>query len=122
MMIGHVDRNLDAVLTLTAIDSSENHHEIVAVVDTGYNGTLMLPTVKIAEMRLSWTASVSATLADGSTKKFDVFNGTIRWHGNPRSVEIDASNGCALIGMSLLEGDELRAKIIPGGMLTITSD
>jgi predicted aspartyl protease len=60
-------------------------------------------------------------LADGSIHAFDVYEATVDWDRQPRSVEVEAANAQPLIGMALMQGSELRIRVLPGGSATIAS-
>ena len=41
------------------------------------------------------------------------------WHNQPRNIQVLATEGGALLGMSLLYGSELRMRIESGGSVSI---
>ena len=57
---------------------------------------------------------------DGSLCLFNVYEASIIWDGQVRSVEVNESETDPLIGMGLLEGYELKIQGIAGGSVTIT--
>jgi predicted aspartyl protease len=60
-------------------------------------------------------------LGDGSLCMFNVYEASVIWDGEVRSIEINESEADPLIGMGLLERYELKIQGIPGGLVTITS-
>jgi hypothetical protein len=58
-------------------------------------------------------------LANGSEELFDIYEATVIWDGQPRTVDLDAANTVALVGMSLLYGYDLRIHVVEGGHVTI---
>jgi hypothetical protein len=44
---------------------------------------------------------------------------SVDWDGRMRTVEADATAGPCLVGMSLMEGQDLSMRIRAGGALTI---
>ncbi len=78
-------------------------HEIQCVIDTGFDGSLMLPISIIQQCNLRKTAQVQCLLADGTLSQKDVFDGEIFWLDQKRKVRIVAMDtDFALIGMKLL--------------------
>lgn len=65
--------------------------DVVAVVDTGYNGWLTLPYAVIAALGLAWDRRGWALLADGSESIFDIYGGSVRWDGQRYPVAVDAA-------------------------------
>jgi clan AA aspartic protease len=93
---------------------------IEAIVDTGFNGELTLPLASIDALRLAWSQSGRALLADGSEILFDSYEAVIEWDGAARPVTVDAAESEPLIGMALLDGYVLTVHAIAGGAVTIT--
>jgi clan AA aspartic protease len=92
---------------------------IEAIVDSGFDGWLSLPFVLITALGLRWKTKGQGVLADGTESEFDVFDGVILWHGRPRRVSVVSMSTVPLIGMALLEGNELNMKVWQGGAVTI---
>jgi predicted aspartyl protease len=71
---------------------------------------------------LRCTASYNARSrikADGSEIASDLCLATIIWDGQPRAVEADPLESEALVGMALMEGYDLNARIVVGGRVTL---
>ena len=77
--------------------------EIEAVVDTGFDGFLSLPSPLIAAFDLPFRRRGRAILADGSESFFDVHEATVVWDGQPRRVVVDTADIDPLVGMALLK-------------------
>lgn len=93
--------------------------EIEAVVDTGFDGWLSLPSSIIAQIGLRWRQRGRALLADGSESVFDIYEATVDWDGKSLRIPVDQAETVPLIGMSLLEGYELIVHVEPGGNVTL---
>jgi clan AA aspartic protease len=102
MMTGTVNASVEPLLRLIAHDHGGQPHDVEAVIDTGFNGFLTLPSAMIATMGLAWLCRQQGELADGTIVTFDVYVGLVEWHGQPRSVEIEATNAQPLMGTALL--------------------
>jgi clan AA aspartic protease len=119
MMTGTVNPDLEPLLRLTVRNAAGQPHDMEAVVDTGFNGFLTLPPGLIAALGLPWLCRQQGQLADGTFQAFDVYVATVDWHGQPRSVEVEAVDAQPLLGMALMQGSDLRIEVVPGGSVTI---
>ncbi len=73
------------------------------LVDTGFNGDLMLPREFIKELRLSQTGIANYILADGGRSSTDVFEVELDWLGKSRVASVvSAETDIALLGMRML--------------------
>ena len=93
--------------------------EIEAIIDTGFDGWLSLPSSLVAGLGLVWRRRGRALLADGSESVFDIYEATVDWDGEARRVPVDEAEAIPLVGMSLLEGYELTVQAQPGGNVTV---
>lgn len=89
MITGTVTSNLDAVIRVVVHGPSRNEREVEAVIDTGFNGWLSLPSNLIDQLGLPWLTRGRVTLADGSEQECDVYSATVIWDGQPRRVPVD---------------------------------
>jgi clan AA aspartic protease len=94
--------------------------EVEAVVDTGFDGELTLPSRTIRRLGYPHAGSAGGTLADGSEVQFDFHEGQVLWHGAVRPVAVIAAEGQPLIGMALLRGSRLSVKVLPGSEVTVS--
>lgn len=119
MISGVVSGQLDAQISLVLIDNNGGEHPIVGTIDTGFTGCLALSTEHIK--RLGWRFSFDwrVTLGDGSQHDCAVHSGKIRWLNESRDIWVEAAEIEPLIGMSLLEGNELTIKVVRGGSVAI---
>jgi clan AA aspartic protease len=85
----------------------------------GFNGFLTLPPALIAGLGLPWLCRRQGQLADGSLLAFDVHVVTVDWHGQTRTVEVEATDAQPLLGMALMEGSELRIQVAPSGAVAV---
>jgi clan AA aspartic protease len=119
MMTGSVNATLEPTIHIEVRDAMGQAHVFLAKIDTGYDGSLSLPLQQIQALRLAWVDFVVATLADGSTRRINVYEATVIWNGQPRLVEVDAAYSTPLIGTGLLERHRVTIDMIPGGTVTI---
>jgi clan AA aspartic protease len=120
MILGEVNANLEAVVSLLVRSPQGAEREITAVIDTGFNGFLTLPVAVISELALPWLSRQQGELANGEIDVFDVHEGTILWQDQYRKVEIEVAEAVPLIGMALLLDHELRIKVRVHDSVAIT--
>ena len=119
MIRGLVNSNREATISLRVQGPTGSERELEAVIDTGFTGFLTMPADQIAELELVWRGRERAMLADGQIYVFDVYDATIVWDGQPRTVETDATDASPLVGMGLLYGHDIRIQAVEGGLVTI---
>jgi len=93
---------------------------VEAVVDSGFTGSLTLPAATVTALGLARQSGGSATLADGSSRPFDIYAAEVEWDGVWRAILVSAIGAQALLGMRLLDGHTLRVDVVPGGIVQIT--
>ena len=77
--------------------------EIECMIDTGFDGALMLPTRIVRKFGFQKTATAECILADGTISFTELFEADIVWLEQKRKTRIIAMNtDFALIGMKLL--------------------
>ena len=108
-MTGHVDDQLRALIRVPVGASRDGpRQEIVAWVDTAFNGGLTIPRALIASLGLSQESSVEAVLADGRTVALETFGCFFDWFGGTYQTQVVASDGAyPLLGTQLLSGRRL---------------
>jgi predicted aspartyl protease len=99
---------------LAVYDTDGNAHDVHAVLDTGFNGSLALPADLIASLDLDYRYELELTLASGATQSVPTYEVTVRWDGISRSVEV-VEAGEVLAGTALFWGHVLRVDCAEGG-------
>ncbi len=120
-MFGRVNQQREAVLKLAIIGNRSQKIAVDAVVDTGFNGDLILPIELVLELELIPQGYQKATLGDGTISQFRVYTGTVVWDGSRKAVEVNAATSGVLIGMGLLDGYKLEVNATLNGIVTITN-
>jgi clan AA aspartic protease len=119
MITGIVNARHEIAIRLPVRRAAGSEQEIEAILDTGFNGALTLPPGLIAGLGLSWRSRSSAILANGSVESFDIYAATVVWDGVPRPILIQAIDTAPLLGMALLVGYDLSARVEVGGSVRI---
>src|SRR3989344_931819 len=77
--------------------------EIECLLDTGFNGQLLIPENIIAELKLQQVGTADYVTADGDTAKTKVHIGYVNWFGGQKEVfVVSTSADFSLVGMGLL--------------------
>lgn len=109
-MNGHVDRDGRALIAISIRKSNgEAAQEVLAWIDTGFNGDLVLPQQAIDDLALRQSGTVKAILADGSEIALRRYACLIDWFSEARDLEVVANDGeFPLLGVGLLAGYDLQ--------------
>ena len=119
MIEGAVNAGYEAVIPLTLLGPEVQTQEIEAVVDTGFNGFLTLPSILVRGLGLAYRGRGRATLPDGSEVTFDVHDVAVLWDGRSISVAADTADTTPLVGMQLLDRHSLYVDVAVGGRVVI---
>jgi clan AA aspartic protease len=119
-MFGQVNSSREAMLKFVVIGTDDRKMAIDAVIDTGFNGDLILPLDLISTLELKIQGYQKAILGDGTLSQLQVYAAMVIWDGSRRLVEVNAATSGALIGMGLLEGYKLEVDTILNDMVKVT--
>jgi clan AA aspartic protease len=119
MITGAVNTRREAVVRLRVQGTDGREQEIEAIVDTGFNGTIALPSALVSWLGLPFRGRGRALLADGTETLFDVHEGAVVWDGRLRRVLVDAVDSDPLIGMGVLYGCRLTIQVEEDGSVII---
>jgi clan AA aspartic protease len=119
MITGTVNAQNELVVRLPVHDSAGQEHEFEFVIDTGFTGSLTLLPSLIASLGLPWYSTGTAVLANGQIVQFDLYPATVVWDGVAQPIFLQSSDSAPLLGLRLLYGHDLRARIEPGGRVEI---
>lgn len=93
--------------------------DVEAVVDTGFTGVMTLPPSAVAALGLVQVTQTIGILADGTSLEIDVYTAEAEWLGTRREVLDSALGDEVLVGMTLLDGHELRIEVRQGGAVEV---
>jgi clan AA aspartic protease len=119
MMFGRVNQQREAILKLVIIGDGNSKIAVDAVIDTGFNGDLILPIEIVSELGLVPQGYQKATLGDGTISQFRVYAATVIWDGERKLVEVNSATTGILIGMGLLDGYKLEVNATLNGAVSI---
>ena len=116
MIPGVVNRNLEATLRLVVRGAGGQAQAMAAVIDTGFNGFLTVSPALVRQRGLPHMGQKSrALLANGQEEILDLYEVTLLWDGQWRTVETDAADTDALVGLLLLSRDSISVEAVEGG-------
>jgi clan AA aspartic protease len=119
MITGIVNADFEPTISLSICGSNGKAYTQEAIVDTGFNGWLSLPSDLIAELNLEWKRRGRAVLGDGTECVFDVYEAVVVWDGNMLTIPIDEADSEPLVGMSLMEGYQLTVQVFEDGRVEL---
>ena len=115
MIEGTINAKHEAVMDIRIQGPDGRTLDIEAVVDTGFNGFLMVSPEVATELALPFVNMMRGILADGSWVDYPVHDATVLWDGQLIDVEADITGSTPLIGMLLLDGYRLTIDVEIGG-------
>jgi clan AA aspartic protease len=119
MILGIVNADFEAIISLSICDSGGKIYTQDAIVDTGFNGWLSLHPDLIDQLNLKWKRRGRAILGDGSECVFNVYEAVVVWDGDYLTIPIDEADSEPLVGMSLMEGYQLTVQVFEEGNVEI---
>jgi predicted aspartyl protease len=91
---GNVDEAARALIGLSLRVSADSEtKEVVAWIDTAFNGELVVPRTLIESLQLSQSAAIAAKLADGTEVVLETYHCFLEWFGSVRAVEVIGNDG-----------------------------
>ena len=118
-MITGIIQNQRAFLPLVVQGPEGHTSNVDFVLDTGFTGTITLSEDVCVALKLPIKRRQSAGLADGTHVVLRVYEVTLLWDGDTRHVEVLAMNSAPLLGMTALDGYDVRLQVADNGLLTI---
>ena len=122
MIRGRLNERLEPTVDIEVSNGDSHWQTVEAVLDTGFSGHLTLPQDLIERLGLDYDARIRMVLADGEDMVAHSYHGFVSWLGQTRRVEIIASEGVSLLGMSLLDGCKITMRVRVGGEALIELD
>ena len=119
MIRGRVSGNQQALIAIDIMDGEGQPRSLEVVLDTGFTGYLTLPSESIRRLGLSSVGQRTFELANGELFDFQVYIGSVSWHGRPSDVLVLQSDSVPLLGMTLLWGSRVCVAALNDGEVTI---
>ena len=101
------------------MDGDGRPQSVDVVLDTGFTGYLTLPSESISQLGLPSAGQRTFELANGELFDFQVYLGSVSWHGRPSDVLVLQSDSVPLLGMALLWGSRITMDALNDGEVAI---
>lgn len=118
MMYGEINARREVVMDVPLIAGGTSL-TVSAIVDTGFDDFLTLPSALAEELGLQPVGTVLARMADARIVPTFVYEVAVLWHGKRRKVTAQGTDGDILLGMNLLLGSLVTLEVMDGGAVTI---
>ena len=119
MLRGRVSPDEQALITVDIHGKKDRSESLEVVIDTGFTGDLTLLADTINRLGLLPTGQDEFELVNGEHTEFQVYLGSVAWHGRPHKVYILESECDPLLGMTLLWDSRTTIDATPDGQVTI---
>lgn len=92
-----------------SIISSNREINVPAMIDTGYNGEIILPISSIRDMNLEFLGTIDSELANGEIVDTELYKSRMKWFNEIREITVGASQSeDILLGTLLLANCRLE--------------
>ncbi len=118
MIVGEIDVNLEARVTLSLIHN-EQHLDVLFLVDSGFNGYLAVPQSIVSQLNLPLATVQRGMTADGRVSYFDTVEVCVMWDDQLRFLRAQVLDE-PLIGTRMLSGHDLQARWEVGGQFRLS--
>lgn len=119
MIRGRVSSEFQAVVEVTLIGNAGQQLSIETVLDSGFQGYLVLSPESIGRLGLQHPRRVNFVLADGQEVQLNSYIATVVWHDRPRLVVVLEAESTPLMGTFLLWGSRVILDMEDGGGVSI---
>lgn len=119
MIQGSVNAKRQPIVSLTIRNAAGQEATIQALLDTGHNGSLMLPLAQVETLALRFIRTDTTTVADGRQVLVPVYAARVVWDETERLTSIVAADTQPLLGMSLTLGHRVSVEMVDGGAVKI---
>ncbi len=120
LITGIVNADFEPIIPLSVWGYDGKVYIQNAIIDTGFNGWLSLPSDLIAQLNLRWKRRGRAILGDGSECVFNIYEAVVVWDGDLLTIPVDEADSEPLVGMSLMGGYQLIAQVFKGGCVELS--
>ncbi len=119
MIQGIVNAKRQPVISLIVGGDAGQEVTVEVLLDTGYNGSLMLPLEQVEALALRFIRTDTTLVADGRRVPVPVYAARVIWDGTERLTSVVAAGTQPLLGMSLTLGHRVIVEMVDGGAVTI---
>lgn len=104
--VGKVNEALEARVTIRIIGGPQGTLDVECIVDTGFNGSLVLPSSIVELLELPIVGHETITMVGAAEDTADIALAQVEWLGEVRREDVIVKEE-SLIGTALLKGANL---------------
>lgn len=119
MIQGIVNAKRQPIVPLTIRGDAGQEAAVEVLLDTGGNGSLMLPLAQVEALSFRYLRTDTTSVADGRRVPVPVYAARVIWDGAERLASIVAAGTQPLLGMSLTLGHRIVVEMVDGGAVSI---
>ena len=119
MIVGNVNRDLEAVVEVAIQDDKGELHSFHCVLDTGFDGFVALPAQVVQRLELVQSEVRRTLLLDAVEVFLPLYWGTVYWCEEFAEVPILGTKQEFLVGTAMLEDSTLTVQVWDGGEVLI---
>lgn len=119
MIVGSVNRYLEAVVEVAVQDDKGEFHGFRCVLDTGFDGFIALPAQVIQRLGLVRSEVRRTLLVDAVEIFLPLYWGTVNWCEEFLEVPVLGTEQEFLVGAALLENSTLTVQVWNGGDILV---
>ncbi len=93
MIRGAFNERLQPMVAVEIADGDGQYHPVEALLDTGFSGHLTLPPYEVARLGLTYVDRTPLTLAGDQQLHASVYEGLVKWLGQPVRAYVIAMDG-----------------------------
>ena len=120
MIVGMVDPYQQGYVSLTVRGPGGQEATLRFLVDSGFNGSLLLPEAVVQALGLEPRSSRVVRVADDREINVLTYRARVIWDGEDRAVNVLASGSEPLLGMSIAVGYNISINMVDGGRVALT--
>lgn len=122
MITGRVSSRRQPLARLVVRGPQGREQAVEALLDTGYNGTLVLPLAVVRSLNLlKRRTPAQISLGDDSSVVAESYMARILWDGFERPVRVIAMGNQPVVGLALLYGYRLCIEVVEGGTIEVAA-
>ena len=119
MIKGRVSDDWEPLVTVALRGADGSIESIECLVDTGFNGQIVLPAALIQRLKFPFHSVVTAEVGDGRRVNLPRYTARVLRGDAERPVMALAAEGGPAIGMRFLRRQHLSIEVQPAGRVTL---
>lgn len=116
---GYIDQRGSPVIPVDLFDRQGRLHRVEAMLDTGFDDFLALPTHLVQRLGLVWINRMPMQVATSEWAQFDIYTVDVLWLGNRLPIRVLQTQSEILVGTGLLWESNLTAQFWEGGSVNV---